>query len=452
MAPSRRSKRLPILYLRGRMSWSMFSSTKYCFTGSLAALFTLLILGSGCSKAGSGTKPPTAEVEAKLTAIRQGGEPVTLTELDAWYVEPPVAENAAPLYAEAFAAMTLEDANSSSFREQNQKALGPLHQAAARTHCRYPVDLKAGYKASMPHLPKIKVCAQLLAQQAFVAGANGKMDIVADSIIDGLRLARSLNLEPAVISQTTRVRAEQIAVAGLIQALDKGRLSEKDLGRLQSAFDETEKGGVGMFARAFAGERCMIISLFQAPSQELVEALTTLKHPFPASFIDNYRRSSTNQEDFAFCLDALTSLVAAAKLPFPESLDVLSQQDEQVNKAQSKGYLIAGIMLPSLGKPLENSAARLGELRAAQGVIAIERYRLTHANALPVGLSALVPQYLSAVPLDPFDGKPLRFKKTSPKGYVVYSIGQDRQDDGGTALKRDSPPGTKFDLVVDVRR
>jgi len=429
----------------------MSDPTKYFFTGSLAGLFMLVILGSGCSKSGSETKP-TAEVEARLTAIRQAGEPVALTELDAWYAEPPAGENAASLYAEAFAAMTLEDANSSSFREQNQKALGPLHQAAARTQCRYPLDLKAGFKASMPHLPKIKLCAQLLAQQTVFASANGRMDTAADSIIDGLRLARSLDLEPTVISQTTRVRAEQVAVSGLIQALDKGRLSEKDLARLQSAFDETEKGGVGMFARALAGERCMTISLFLAPSREVAEFLTTLKHPFPASFIDNYRRSSTNQEDFAFCLDELTSLVAAAKLPFPEGLNVVSQQEEQVSKAQSKGYLIAGIMLPNLGKALENSAARLAELRAAQAVVALERYRLAHASALPVGLSTLVPQYLSAVPADPFDGKPLRYKQIAPKGYIVYSIGQDRQDDGGMALKRDSPPGTKFDLVVDVRR
>ena len=32
---------------------------------------------------------------------------------------------------------------------------------------------------------------------------------------------------------------------------------------------------------------------------------------------------------------------------------------------------------------------------------------------------------------DPYDGKPLRYKKLTPKGYVVYSIGRNRVDDGG---------------------
>jgi hypothetical protein len=36
------------------------------------------------------------------------------------------------------------------------------------------------------------------------------------------------------------------------------------------------------------------------------------------------------------------------------------------------------------------------------------------------------------VPLDPWDGKPLRYKKLD-KGYVIYSVGSDRKDDGGSA-------------------
>ena len=41
-----------------------------------------------------------------------------------------------------------------------------------------------------------------------------------------------------------------------------------------------------------------------------------------------------------------------------------------------------------------------------------------------------MPEYLDTVPEDPFDGKPLRYKRL-PKGYVVYSIGWDGKDDGG---------------------
>jgi len=65
--------------------------------------------------------------------------------------------------------------------------------------------------------------------------------------------------------------------------------------------------------------------------------------------------------------------------------------------------------------------------------LAVERYRLAN-DALPDSLSTLVPKFLDAVPIDPFDGQPLRYKKLA-KGCVVYSVGEDGKDDGGDEKK-----------------
>jgi hypothetical protein len=48
----------------------------------------------------------------------------------------------------------------------------------------------------------------------------------------------------------------------------------------------------------------------------------------------------------------------------------------------------------------------------------------------PASLNELVPNYLAAVPKDPFSDEPLRYRADG-KSFVVYSIGQDRRDDGG---------------------
>ena len=417
----------------------------------LPSLLMVVILAAGCGKGGSGSKP-SAEVEAKLAAIRQAGEPVTLAEVDAWYVEPPAGENAAPLYAEAFAAVTIEDFKSPSFVTQNQRAVELLHQAAARTQCRYPIDLKAGQKASMAHLPKLKICAQLLALQAASDAAQGRVDLAVQREFDDLRLVRSLELEPTAISQLTRVRAAQAATAGLEQMLNHGGVSAADLAKLQSAFEEMEKGGSEGFARGFVGERCTIVHLFGASPQEASDAAAMMGQPIAASFFGTYRKSSTNQADFNFCLDQLSSLVAAAKLPFPEGLDALGQWDDQIREAKDKGYVIAGVMLPNFAKTLTQFASRVGEVRTGQTALAVERYRLAHGMALPASLSALVPQYVAAVPADPFDGRPIHYKKISSKGYIIYSIGPNRQDDGGIELKGDMPLRGKYDLVFAVRR
>ena len=46
------------------------------------------------------------------------------------------------------------------------------------------------------------------------------------------------------------------------------------------------------------------------------------------------------------------------------------------------------------------------------------------------------------MPLDPFDGEPLRYKKLSP-GYIVYSIGDDLSDDGGQEKRHIRGSGPK---------
>ena len=410
----------------------------------------LVFLAAGCGK--ETQSPKTApEIEARLAAIRQAGEPVTLFELDSWYVEPPAGENAAPLYGQAFAALSLQDASTKAFREQNQKALEFLHQATARTSCRFPVNLRAGQQALMPHLPKMKSCAQLLSQQARFEAVNGRADLAVQCVLDGLRVVRALDAEPTAISQSVRLTSEQIASAGLEQTLNYAALSLTNLTKLQRAFEETEKAGVGMLARGFAGERCITASMFTAPVEVAANAAAAMRQPRPDGFFARYRRTSTNQADYAYCLDHMTALVGAAQAPFPDCLTIIGPWEGDVGIAKSRGYVIAGLMLPNMAMLLERSAVTSAYLRLAQTALALERYRLAHGGSLPAESSALVPEYLAAIPADPFDGKPLRYKKAQ-KGYVIYSIGPDRQDDGGTGLRPEMPPEAKYDLVFSVGR
>jgi hypothetical protein len=49
-------------------------------------------------------------------------------------------------------------------------------------------------------------------------------------------------------------------------------------------------------------------------------------------------------------------------------------------------------------------------------------------------LDALVPAHLDAVPEDPIDGAPLRYD-LRPPGYIVYSVADDGEDNGGRPRK-----------------
>jgi hypothetical protein len=62
-------------------------------------------------------------------------------------------------------------------------------------------------------------------------------------------------------------------------------------------------------------------------------------------------------------------------------------------------------------------------------IAAVERYRLLHGRP-PESLAQLVPDLVANIPRDPFDGQPLRYR-ADPDRYLVYSVGEDRRDDGG---------------------
>ena len=75
-----------------------------------------------------------------------------------------------------------------------------------------------------------------------------------------------------------------------------------------------------------------------------------------------------------------------------------------------------------------------------QTMIALRLYALDHNGELPDSLTAIVPQYLSTIPLDDFDGKAIRYSKAHR---IIYSVGKNLKDNGGVFAspteKRDTP-------------
>jgi hypothetical protein len=52
--------------------------------------------------------------------------------------------------------------------------------------------------------------------------------------------------------------------------------------------------------------------------------------------------------------------------------------------------------------------------------VALEQYRRAHDNCYPDALAALIPEYLAAVPVDPFQGRILTYLKRG-QGYTLRS-------------------------------
>jgi hypothetical protein len=423
------------------------------------------LLGSGCGKGKSsgGAKANAADpgaaaaaqvVSNKLAVIAAAGDPITVEDLNKWYPEPPVGQNAADLYGQAFAALapsrSSDEEKSPAFLARNQQALGLLLQAAERKSCRYPVNLEDGAAAKLSHLAKVKSCAYLLEGEAVVQASRGRTDAATKALLAGIALARSLQNEPLLVSWLLQNACLAITFQGLEEALSRKAFTEDQLLSLQAALRDAESWA--SFGRGVRGERASFISNCLMSSEAWSNAWSQAAGTNLSQVTElvAYRKTATFQQDFDFALDYYSNLLALADMPFPQCLDAQAQ-GAGLNRetARARNFLVSSMLLPDLGilpSKAGNVAARVRITRAA---LALERYRLKHANALPGALADLTPELLEAVPSDPFDGQPLRYNKFPGKGYVIYSIGGDRKDNNGAAKSAD---GKGLDISLTVQR
>ena len=129
--------------------------------------------------------------------------------------------------------------------------------------------------------------------------------------------------------------------------------------------------------------------------------------------------------------------------------------------AGAAGDLLRQIMLPSLDRAIQSFFRVRTERHAAAIALAVKLYEADHDGQLPASLDALVPAYLPFVPGDPYavDGL-MRYRTDGPLP-IVYSVGEDGEDDGGSVAVADGslrqPPvrdhyTDKQDFVFPLRR
>ena len=98
----------------------------------------------------------------------------------------------------------------------------------------------------------------------------------------------------------------------------------------------------------------------------------------------------------------------------------------------SGNLLLLDLLLPVTHRALGFMSQVEASRRGTTVMLALERHYLVHGS-YPNSLAALVPDYLKALPRDPWTGEPMRYRRLDTEGpkYVLYSVGPDAKDDGG---------------------
>jgi hypothetical protein len=426
-------------------------------------------------------------VKGRLAALQRAGHPITLAELARLRYAPIVGEtNAAVFFNKAIALghfisptsrqlfdefrphsrfITSTQFYFAEFQEkltqlldENREAIDWLHQSPPGKQSRYDLDFDQGYKMQLPHLAPLTSAVLLLSMQAARHADQNQMDAAMADLEAAFRILDSMADEPILISHLVRIRCRKQIFDGVELILSRRSFTEEQLMELSSAFQQRELPG--SLARAWEGELCFGNQVFQMHPEKLLEMPRDKDEPVPSSYKRKEPGFGANillnwsgflPRDFNFFLGAMSERLAAAQIPFPEGLQVDGELDRRVTcESEKYVYLYSGLLLPALGKAYLREADDLACSRIIQTVLAVERHRLAHQNKLPDRLSELMRELLPSVPMDPFNGRKLEYKKL-PVGYVIYSVGRNRMDDGGVKKTSNKPDGPD-DIVFTVER
>ena len=394
-----------------------------------------------------------------IDAIAARGEPITVA--GAGGADTPERHDAARIYAaaaERFRALPPELTFRLPRLDLDSTAAPPLDLIALEREYRpdtptlqlvdeaTPLDFN-GFGDVAPEMPTSVLASvnSLAALRADFLSIHGKGDDAAKALVPCVRLWRTVS--PFLRYQVSGRILGSLRI--LLRHAEPSATALSELSAALSALPEDDD-----VAHEAMLQRARFIDSFGEPQRSLTDqlaaralrpyvtrqrrlvlasyedALTIGRDTWPRKFV----RANAVQSQFTETRLKDGRLPLLRRLVPPEGVGILSL-----------GTTVAGLDL----------AAR----RVLVATLAVERYRRDHAGALPPSLQTLVPAYRGAVPVDPFSGDPLTYR-TSPDGYLLYSLDTNLRNDGGAlygigSRRQLTPRGGEardLGIRVDVRK
>ena len=383
-----------------------------------------------------------SRIETMLARTRAAGEPVTSAELDAMLPLIPPARDATRFWLDGFdldgpadqkrfgelpfvgfrqpdelplpGSEWPELALAEEFLATRVEALKRFHQAAGLGGA---ARLESMDDPQPLILESLRAAARLLKLESEVRAHKGQVGPTVASLQAAYAVGTACEGSPAPMSFLIQQSIEAGSTHQLLRLLPHVQFSDAQLARLQStlrAIDHRRD-----LLHALLAERVSAIRALRNPA--LLAAKSPNAKPSPAGPLV----ATVAMPDY---LETMNEAVGAADLPWPEALDTANEITYRV--AETPVYARFGaIETPAIGFFFDAAATATARTRLADIALAAQRYRLAHGR-LPEALDDLTPDFIPSVPLDPFSGEPTRYLRTAD-GFVVYSVGADRKDDGG---------------------
>ena len=339
--------------------------------------------------------------------------------------------------------------------EGRRAVLNQVTEATRRPRAQYELRYADGPFALLPHLAIHKSMAVKLRTRSAARVAAGDTAGAAEDIDTILRLAELTGEDPVLIGYLVRVAIQSSAFSAFWDGTAQHAWSDTQLAAFQQRFEGLKQRD--SLVKAFRGER-----LFGKTTFELMREGRLDPDTLGAMESDESGNSfgwglvprAWLLQNQAYHSKVLDQVVGALQRCDPERGIAAKGSIWETERVEQTVFNTAGrrfhpyrifthLLLPGLAKVHAKADRSLTTSRLAITVAGLERHRLA-TGRYPKALSDLVPKWVPAVPLDPMDGQPLRYRLNADGTFTVYGIGPNQTDDNGVF---ESKQGQDLDWV-----
>jgi len=352
---------------------------------------------------------------------------------------------------------------------QDQTALTLLQKitehSALDFHLHYERGMGDGFDFTNLHLGELKMSVQFLSSAAILALHDGQLPAAVDDERAALALVQALQGQRLAISELVRMAMMNIALHPSWEILHTPGVTEPQLAALQKDWERLDfiRGGQDALAmERVAGEinvadwrvsaaglrryfglskNARVVLGMNDDSDALPDKIRTnakiffwrhwWSYPDELRSLKGYevllgtpRYLATNECFQTALAGQQAGLNARHFTDLPDELTGTLFSDSP----DFHSFISQSIVSLSqiFNKVMATETARQMTITA----IALQRCKLAHGG-YPDTLASLVPEFLVAVPPDPVDGRPLRYRRQEDGTFLLYSVGENGMDDGG---------------------
>ncbi len=335
---------------------------------------------------------------------------------------------------------TTEDAIRDVLRalDSRHEELAQWREWRTRPRSRFPLDLQAGMAMPFHHFSALQGAAVFFKMRMRANLALGDSAAAGEDFRDGLQAYRAIVEEPTLISGLVRISVLSILVAGVGDGLRDRAWADVDLQKIESelaairiwddyrlALGSERSVGNGFAESLIASPRSRRAGLFTPLTPgSFPTAFTTAVALIPRRLIrDNQLRHNQYFDELLARADRGGSAVIEKEPPPSDPAHIT----DPVGQMYFYLFRISAPVFRRVGEAYASAAVRIDQARLA---CALERHRLLH-GAYPETLDTLTPHFLPSLPLDPWSGAPYHYHRTEAGSFLLYSVGENRVDDGG---------------------